>query len=137
MKCHACQNGKLKRGTRVITQTYKGKSVQLNQPGDWCDTCEEGIVTGKDWAVTEKDFLEFKNKVDKILPPKEIKRIRKDILKLTQIEAAHIFGGGKNAFGRYESGQLSPSLSVSNLLKELERHPEDVEYYKPAKEVLV
>lgn len=36
----------------------------LEQPGLWCDACEEGILNGDDIAKTEKDFEKFKIKVD-------------------------------------------------------------------------
>ena len=45
----------------------------------------------------------------------EIKAMRKS-LGLTQIEASKIFGGGPNAFSRYEKGKTIPSKSTCNLL---------------------
>src|ERR1700691_4202296 len=43
---------------------------------------------------------------------------------LDQREAAQIFGGGINAFSRYENGKTKPPLSLVKLLKVLDRHPE-------------
>ena len=88
----------------------------------------EGILNGEDIAKTEKAFEKFKVKVDGLLTPEEIRHIRKDILKLTQEEAGKIFGGGKNGFSRYERGETQPLPAISNLLKMLERHPEDLKY---------
>ena len=34
------------------------------------------------------------------------------------------FGGGINAFSRYENGKTKPPLALVRLLKVLERHPE-------------
>jgi HTH-type transcriptional regulator/antitoxin MqsA len=45
-------------------------------------------------------------------------------LALDQREAAEIFGGGVNAFSRYENGKTKPPLSLVKLLKVLERHPD-------------
>jgi HTH-type transcriptional regulator/antitoxin MqsA len=45
-------------------------------------------------------------------------------LDLDQREAAEIFGGGINAFSRYEAGKTRPSLALVRLLKLLERHPD-------------
>ena len=53
----------------------------------------------------------------------ELARIRKK-LKLTQIEAARITGGGPNAFSRYERGKARPLPAVTNLFRLLDRHPE-------------
>ncbi len=53
----------------------------------------------------------------------ELARIRKK-LKLTQLEAARITGGGPNAFSRYERGIARPLPAVTNLFRLLDRHPE-------------
>ncbi len=53
----------------------------------------------------------------------EVKRIRRK-LKLTQKEAAAIFGGGVNAFSRYERGEVEPGPSTIKLLHLLDKHPE-------------
>ena len=45
-------------------------------------------------------------------------------LRLDQREAADIFGGGVNAFSRYENGKTKPPLALVKLLKVLDRHPE-------------
>ena len=45
-------------------------------------------------------------------------------LDLGQREAAEIFGGGINAFSRYENGKTKPPLALVKLLKVLDRHPE-------------
>jgi HTH-type transcriptional regulator / antitoxin MqsA len=129
MKCHACGKGTLSHTSKKQIYTYKGKSIQLEQPGLWCDSCEEGIIDGKDIAKTEKAFEDFKSKVDGILRPEEIRHIRKDILKLTQEEAGRIFGGGKNGFSRYERGETKPLPAISTLLKMFERHPEDIKFF--------
>jgi len=94
----------------------------------WCNSCDEGILNGESIAKTEKAFEDFKTKIDGFLSPEEIRHIRKEILKITQEEAARIFGGGKNGFSRYERGEIKPLPAVSNLLKMLERHPEDLKY---------
>lgn len=129
MKCHACGKGHLHRKTKKQLYTYKDKSIILDQTGLWCDACEEGVLDGKDIASTERAFELFKTKIDDLLSPDEIRRIRKNVLKLTQEEAGKIFGGGKNGFSRYERGEIRPMIAVSNLLKELERHPEDLKFY--------
>lgn len=53
----------------------------------------------------------------------ELVRVRKK-QKLTQMEAAILAGGGKNAFSRYERGQAKPVAAVVNLFRLLDRHPE-------------
>jgi HTH-type transcriptional regulator/antitoxin MqsA len=45
-------------------------------------------------------------------------------LRLDQQQAAEIFGGGVNAFSRYENGRTRPPLALVKLLKVLDRHPD-------------
>lgn len=45
-------------------------------------------------------------------------------LALYQREAGEIFGGGVNAFSRYENGMTKPPLALVKLLKVLDRHPD-------------
>ena len=66
-----------------------------------------------------------------IVNPEFIVGVRKK-LALDQKEAAEIFGGGVNAFSRYENGKTKPSLALVKLLKVLERHPDLLEEVKSA-----
>ena len=45
-------------------------------------------------------------------------------LALDQREAGEIFGGGVNAFSRYENGKTKPPLALVKLLKVLDQHPD-------------
>jgi HTH-type transcriptional regulator/antitoxin MqsA len=58
-----------------------------------------------------------------IVDPAFIINVRKK-LDLGQREAAEIFGGGINAFLRYEKGKTKPPLALVKLLKLLDRHPD-------------
>jgi HTH-type transcriptional regulator/antitoxin MqsA len=40
-----------------------------------------------------------------------------------QRQAAAIFGGGPNAFSRYENGKTKPPVALVKLLMLLDRHP--------------
>jgi len=52
-----------------------------------------------------------------------LRRVRRK-LKLTQHQAARLTGGGHNAIGRYERGEVQPMPAVINLFKLLDAHPE-------------
>ena len=41
-----------------------------------------------------------------------------------QRQAAELFGGGVNAFSRYENGKTKPPLALVKLFKLLDRHPD-------------
>ena len=55
--------------------------------------------------------------------PSYIARVRRK-LDLDQRQAAELFGGGVNAFSRYENGKTKPPLALVKLLKLLDRHPD-------------
>jgi HTH-type transcriptional regulator/antitoxin MqsA len=66
-----------------------------------------------------------------LVDPAFIVKVRKK-LALDQREAAEIFGGGVNAFSRYETGKTKPPLALVKLLKVLDLHPELLEEIKVA-----
>jgi HTH-type transcriptional regulator/antitoxin MqsA len=55
--------------------------------------------------------------------PEFIGSVRKK-LDLDQRQAGAIFGGGVNAFSRYETGKAEPSVALIKLLALLDRYPE-------------
>ena len=69
-------------------------------------------------------MLAFNKQVNaSIVDPDFIASVRKK-LDLDQREAGEIFGGGVNAFSRYENGRTKPPLALVKLLKVLDRHPD-------------
>jgi HTH-type transcriptional regulator/antitoxin MqsA len=71
-----------------------------------------------------REMHDFSKQVNAaIVDPQFIIKVRKK-LALDQREAAEIFGGGINAFSRYETGKTKPSLALIKLLKVLDRHPD-------------
>jgi HTH-type transcriptional regulator / antitoxin MqsA len=45
-------------------------------------------------------------------------------LRLSQVEASRLTGGGHNAFSRYERGEVTPLPAVRNLFHLLDNHPD-------------
>jgi len=123
MKCPLCEKGALERKKVKETYTYKGQSIDILQPGEWCNRCNEGILDSVDIKVTEKILHDFRAKIDRFLVSDEVRRIRKK-LGITQHQAAAICGGGPNAFGRYERGEALQMRATDNLLRLLDKHPE-------------
>lgn len=118
--CHLCGAGTLHDGIKTIAQDYKGHIFSSESHGAFCNQCEDGFVQFD--AAEEAAWLAFRDRVD-AEEAAELARIRKK-LKLTQMEAAQLAGGGKNAFSRYERGQAKPVAAVVNLFRLLDRHPE-------------
>jgi HTH-type transcriptional regulator/antitoxin MqsA len=53
------------------------------------------------------------------LSPDEITRIR-ERLRLSKRQASKIFGGGRDAFARYEAGAVQPGVALCHLLRLLD-----------------
>jgi HTH-type transcriptional regulator/antitoxin MqsA len=125
MKCPSCGAAELIHDTRDETYTYKGMSTVIPfVTGDFCPACAESIHDGPETERVMKEMGAFQRQVNAaFVPPSFITEIRKK-LALDQREAAEIFGGGVNAFSRYETGKTKPPLALVKLLKVLDRHPE-------------
>ena len=125
MKCPVRAAAKLVHDTRDMPYTYKGGSTMIPAvTGDFCRACGE-VVLGMDESTrTSAAMLAFNKQVNaSIVDPDFIASVRKK-LALDQREAAEIFGGGVNAFSRYENGTTKPPLALVKLLKVLDRHPD-------------
>lgn len=125
MKCPSCGAAELVCDTRDMPYTYKGESTLIPAvTGDFCPACGEAILAVEESVRTSVAMLEFNKQVNAaIVDPGFIAGVRKK-LALDQREAGEIFGGGVNAFSRYENGKTKPPLALVKLLKLLDRHPD-------------
>lgn len=117
-------------GTEITSRTYADtvdfRSLELNVEGLLDSKCQQ---CGHVWStedqethnhvviraayVAERDRLRAEQG---LLPAHEIARIR-EYLELNQREAAALFGGGYNAFNKYESGEVLQSFAMDRLLR--------------------
>lgn len=125
MKCPVCGAAELVHDTRDECYTYKGETTVISAvTGDFCPACDESILGVAETDRVMKAMRAFSRQVNAdLVDPDFIANVRKK-LALDQREAAEIFGGGVNAFSRYETGKTKPPLALIKLLKLLERHPE-------------
>lgn len=117
------------RAVRPMLISYKDRSTTVDMPGWYCADSDESIHTGDDMKVSDAALKALKIEVENLLAPEEVKRIRLSI-GLTQRQAGAIIGGGPNAFQKYEGGETMVSKGISNFLRVLERHPEEIEELK-------
>jgi HTH-type transcriptional regulator/antitoxin MqsA len=125
MKCPTCAAAELVHDTRDMPYVYKGESTIIPAvTGDFCSACDDVVLDMAESTRTSAAMLEFNKQVNaSIVDPGFIASVRRK-LSLDQREAAEIFGGGVNAFSRYENGKTKPSLALVKLLKVLDRHPD-------------
>ncbi len=125
MKCPVCGAAELVHDTRDISYSYKGETTTVpNITGEFCPACAEFVLEQNEARKYGEHIKLFNQQVNaSIVDPAYIAQVRKK-LSLDQKEAAEIFGGGVNAFSRYETGKTKPPLALIKLLKVLDRHPE-------------
>ena len=133
MKCPVCGAAELIHDTRDLPYTYKGETTVIAAvTGDFCPACAESILDAAESNRVMREMRAFSKQVNAaIVDPGFITDVRKK-LDLDQREAAEIFGGGINAFSRYENGKTKPPLALVKLFKLLDRHPDLLNEVKAA-----
>jgi putative zinc finger/helix-turn-helix YgiT family protein len=115
--CPACEVGTLHEQIGSQEYSYKGRTFSIEgNLFSRCDACGAEIVMP--WQAKANDQLvrDFHREIDGLLRGSEIKHIRKKF-SLTQTEAAQLFGGGANAFSKYERGEVIQSVAMDRLLR--------------------
>jgi len=125
MKCPVCGAAGLIHDTRDLPYSYKGETTVIAAViGDFCPACAESVLDAAESNRVMREMRAFSKQVNAaIVDPGFITDVRKK-LHLDQREAAEIFGGGINAFSRYENGKTKPPLALVKLFKLLDRHPD-------------
>lgn len=125
MKCPVCGAAELVHDTRPQSYTYKGQTTQImDVTAHYCPSCGECITDADESARVMQAMLAWQQHVNsQTAEPAYILHVRQK-LQLSQKEAGEIFGGGVNAFSRYETGRASPPVALVKLFKLLDRHPE-------------
>lgn len=125
MKCVSCGEAEMVKDTRDVLYTYKGQTTTIpDVSGEYCPACNESLHNAEESTYLNAAMLAFNKEVNgATIKPTFISETRKK-LKLDQREAAEIFGGGPNAFSRYETGKTRPPLALVQLFKLLDNHPD-------------
>lgn len=125
MICPSCGSAELVPGVQDMPYSYKGETMILpDVAGDYCPACGEAVLDAETSARTMQLMAAFAKSINAtIVDPAYIAAVRTK-LRLGQREAGEIFGGGVNAFSRYETGKTRPSVALVKLLRLLDRHPE-------------
>ena len=95
----------------------------LETHADFCPVCGEGVLS--DEEADRLDVLSevFRRKVnEELFDPAFVLSVRKK-LGLDQRQAGELFGGGANAFSRYELGKAKPPQALVQLFKLLNNDP--------------
>jgi len=130
--CMHCETGKMALDWRTVMARLDGLTQEVSDVcGCFCDQCGEVEFADSGSAAryaAAMDDLVIERRRQRV---KEVRRIRTR-LKLPQKAAAEVFGGGVNAFSRYERWEVDPPRAVVKFLRVLDRHPELLDEVKRA-----
>ncbi len=122
--CSSCGSKAMNYGSHDVTRIYEGNQLTVSEVEGWlCGACGELEFGDPQAAKHYFDLVAELQKELKSRQAEELRNIRKR-LKLTQHQAAELFGGGANAFSDYERGVAKPARSTMMLLHLLDHHPE-------------
>jgi HTH-type transcriptional regulator/antitoxin MqsA len=96
--------------------TYKGKTVQIPVEFSLCGNCNKEYIVKQQILKNEAVVRDAKKAIDGLLTSTEIKLAR-ETLGLTQAQASQVFGGGRNAFSKYERAEVAQSVAMDKLIK--------------------
>lgn len=126
MQCGNCGHNETVYTVTEIPYTFMGKKTVIqNVEGELCPKCGEVFLSMESARKADKAMQSFKREIcsKRGVTPEFVRQVRKK-LNLGQKEAGSIFGGGANAFSRYERGQTPPPVPLVKLLRILDTHPE-------------
>src|SRR5476649_972509 len=114
--CTICKSEHLIKLNEVEEILYKNTTLHIYSEYTKCENCGNEFISKEQGRQNDIYFLEAKHKADGLMSPDEIKRARIK-LGLTQANAAKIFGGGDNAFSKYERGEVTQSSAMDKLIR--------------------
>lgn len=120
--CPLCGKGHLTKKMDEDKITYKGQTKQVTDTYFTCGFCHVEQAGASELKQNKRVMNCFKKEVDGLLTGKEVHGIRIR-LGLTQDEASLVFGGGPNAFTKYENDDVIQSESMDKLLRVANSYP--------------
>lgn len=114
--CKICKSEDISGFVEVEDISYKGKTLQVSIAYSVCNNCNREFVSKPQIIQNELALRAVKKTFDGLLSSEEIVRAREE-LSLTQEQAARVFGGGRNAFSKYERGEVSQSVAMDKLIR--------------------
>lgn len=121
--CPACDAGKLRELFGSEEFSYNGQSFVLETIAfSACDACGAELVTPEQARSNDRLVREEHRRIDGLLSGAEIKSVRLRF-QLTQHDASFVFGGGLNAFSKYERGEVIQSVAMDRLVRLVDMIP--------------
>jgi HTH-type transcriptional regulator/antitoxin MqsA len=114
--CKLCKSEDVSEYVEAEETLYKGKNLQFSMAYSLCNNCDREFISKPQILQNEAALRAAKKDYDGLLSSEEIIRARRT-LSLTQEQASRVFGGGRNAFSKYERGEVSQSVAMDKLIR--------------------
>lgn len=122
--CPACEEGTLVTSVSEEVMVYKNKKIVISGfEYSHCPLCGEDVVLPEQAENNDCKMVDARRRVDGRMTSTEIVSFR-DRWGLTQANASLIFGGGVNAFSKYERCEVVQSQSADLLMRVLDQFQE-------------
>jgi len=116
MKCPLCETGNLISASRTEPLRYKNRVLLVHgYLVSNCNLCGASLVLTEQMKVNQRSMADAERLADDLLTSDEIKNVR-NLMGLNRGQASKVFGGGPNAFSKYERGEIHPSEAVNKLM---------------------
>lgn len=120
--CPACEIGTLRAQSAQREYTYGDQAFGLTTLYSLCDECGTELVTPEQAKANDRLIREEHRRIDGFLSATQIRAIRTR-LDITQQDAACLFGGGPNAFSKYERVEVVQSVAMDRLMRVVDAVP--------------
>lgn len=114
--CPLCEEGHTTLHYAQTEVEYAGQKGVIETQLRRCDVCESKLVGDAEGRANKRAMIAFRKTVDGLLAGEEIRAIREKY-RLTQTQAAQLFGGGPVAFSKYENDDVAHSEAMDSLLR--------------------
>lgn len=121
--CPLCGEGHVSTHSEMVESEYKAHKVMLPLVFKQCDACGSDFAGATESKQNKRALMAWRKQVDGLMTGEEITALRK-LYKLTQAQAAKLFGGGPVAFTKYENDDVAQSEAMDTLLRLVRRSKE-------------
>lgn len=121
--CPLCEEGHTTLHYAQTEVEYADQKGMIETQLRRCDVCESELVGDVEGRANKRAMIAFRKTFDGLLTGAEIRAIREKY-RLTQTQAAQLFGGGPVAFSKYENDDVAHADAMDNLLRLVRRSEE-------------
>ncbi|MEM6050489.1 type II toxin-antitoxin system MqsA family antitoxin [Erwinia sp. P7711] len=125
--CPICGDESLHENHQYVLREFEGFKKQVEFHVSSCDSCGSETFTEKQATFNKRQMSDFYREADGLLTGRQIRCFR-EALGITQIAASKLFGGGKNAFTKYENGDVTQSVAMDKLIRTAYAIPAALEF---------